>query len=138
MYISEKYLIEKSLTNRFKDFISNAETAPKNLNKTTAKLGKELSKFSRRTKILTALGGVALALGIIKDVNNLYRSKIHQNCSKFNGDQLRMCKIKTAEYMINELNKNLSKCNQSAEPDKCRKRIQQTIIKYKKIAKENI
>lgn len=126
---SQKYVELKEAPSmaKAKALLQTAKTKlTPNVVKQSAEAAKQVSKTAKRIK---GLATATFAMYLIKKARDAYRTMVHKRCAKFQGDELNICKIKTIEYTISQLNSYKSECSKTKNPKECTQRINDAIAK---------
>lgn len=85
------------------------------------------------------VAGGALATILLMASYKIYKNKYSeaaQACSKFKGDEkddcMRKFKMQAVQKQLQELRESIHKCDKSKDPDLCREKINEKIIKLRK------
>lgn len=129
--VSEKYIELKEVTpGKAKTIFKNIKSRlTPDVVKKTGEAAKEVGKTAKRIK---GLATAAFVLVLIKKARDTYRSLVHKRCAKFQGNELSICKIKTIEFTMNQLNSYKSECSKTNNPEDCKQRINMAISKLSK------
>ncbi len=109
--------------------------------KTDPKLQKIISVGLSIASLAVPIPGLTLAINQLSDLN-IYKCRI--NCEKIENIKNKSlcytkCKYKATKWSVSYIEKELSKCNRTKKPSKCRKKLFKMLMTYKKkLAKEEI
>jgi hypothetical protein len=113
----------------------NIENITRNVDKTTKNAGQNIENITRNVnkglKGVGAVGAGATALSVLYLARKSYRNKKLGSCSKFNGKEEIMCKIRALDQYNSFLKNQIGKCRKTTNPSLCQEKIRNEITKTK-------
>lgn len=105
----------------FRKTLKSVEDAADNINSSIDDLKQKSSKLYKTGKVISAIALVAL---ILATARKMIRKRKYQNCAKYSGRELYLCKINMSKAYIQYIGTQLAKCENSSDIQKCKERLE--------------